>query len=178
MEKRFVLAGGAAPTPSCLLTIDLSLPHRVSHAPEGGQHKERPALVGVGHPREEVGDDCRVDGGTEDKDGQAAQVLDHDAEAEGAGRVGDAVGDQDEAHVLHAVPAAVVESTSEPFFYPSGIPFHRCCRKDSIAFQTSKIAIFDPALGLALFTDVAESKLEDHIRFQTGAVSIPLNHES
>ena len=168
MEKRFVLAGGAAPTPSCLLTIDLSLPHRVSHAPEGGQHKERPALVGVGHPREEVGDDCRVDGGAEDKDGQAAQVLDHDAEAEGAGRVGDAVGDQDEAHVLHAVPAAVVESTSEPFFTPLAFLFTDVAERTRLHSKPLRLPFltlpsglpFSQMLQKASWRTILDSKLE------------------
>ena len=136
---------------SPFLTIDLSLPHRVGHAPEGGQQEEGPALVGVGHPREEVGDDRGVDGGAEDEDGQAAQVPDQDAEAEGAGRVGDAVGDQDEAYVLHAVRAAAAQSIVEPivFFARPCLP-HRPGRA-----------------GLAPFTDVAGSKFEGQIGFPT-----------
>ena len=90
------------------LTIDLSLPHRIGHAPEGGQQKEGPALVGVGHPSEEIRNYSGIDGGTEEEDGQAAQVLDQDAEAKGAGCVGNAVGDEDETHVVHAVCAAAV----------------------------------------------------------------------
>ena len=93
------------------LTIDLSLPHRIGHAPEGGQQKEGPALVGVGHPSEEIRNYSSIDGGTEEEDGQAAQVLDQDAEAKGAGRVGDAIGYEDEPHIVHAVRAAAVSQS-------------------------------------------------------------------
>ena len=67
---------------SLFLTIDLSLPDRVGHAPEGGQQKEGPALVRVGHPCEEVGNDTGIDGGAQDEDRQAAQVLDKDPQSQ------------------------------------------------------------------------------------------------
>ena len=59
-------------------------------------------------PREEDDDDGGVDEHAKDKDGRAPHVPDDEAEAEGAERVGGAVGHQDEPHVLHAVRAGDV----------------------------------------------------------------------
>ena len=91
-----------------MLTVDLGLPDRVGHAPEGGQDVEEVGLLGVRRPREEDDDDGGVDEHAKDEDGHAPHVLDDEAEAEGAEGVGGAVGHQDEAHVLHAVRAGDV----------------------------------------------------------------------
>ena len=90
------------------LTVDLRLPDSIGHAPEGGQDVEEVGLVGVGGPIEEDDDDGGVDEHAKDEDGHAPHVLDDEAEAEGAERVGGAVCHQDEAHVLHAVRAGDV----------------------------------------------------------------------
>ena len=91
-----------------VLTIDLRLPDRVGHAPEGGQDVEEVGLVRVRRPREEHNDDGGVDEHAKDEDGHSPHVLDDKAEAEGAQRVGGPVRHQDEAHVLHAVRAGDV----------------------------------------------------------------------
>ncbi len=87
------------------LTVDLRLPDRVCDAPEPGQEEEDVALVGVGRPHEKDDHDGIVDGGSEEEDGHATDVVDDLAEGKGEEGVVDGVGDEDEAHHLDPIGA-------------------------------------------------------------------------
>ena len=106
-------------------TVDLRLPDSVGHAPQPGQDEEEVRLRRVGLPSEEGGHHAQVDESAADKDGHPPDVLDDEAEAEGADGVADAVDDQDVAEVLHPIGAGHVAlekasrfetSLKKPFF--------------------------------------------------------------
>jgi len=81
------------------------LPDGVGHAPEARQREEEPALAGMRRPSVQDGDDEGVDGGADAEDGHAPHKLDGPTECEAECGVAQGVGDEHEAHVLHAVGA-------------------------------------------------------------------------
>ena len=87
----------------CILqiTIDLGLPDRIGHPPQGCQDEKQVGHVGVGGPLKEHNDAKNVEDGAAHKDGHPPHVLDEVAEGGGAEGVNHTVGDEDVAHVAH-----------------------------------------------------------------------------
>lgn len=86
-------------------TINLRLPHRISHAPQPCEDEEQHEVIGSRRPEPQGDDDAQVNRGAEAEDGDATELSDEGSEAPTTQHVAYPVAYDGSAHHVHAETA-------------------------------------------------------------------------